>query len=122
MIENKFNNISLIVIVSFIESIGAYVYSAFVVAEGEVLLVAEVEELWSHYILCFHYEKKQHAKRWLIVDDEYLIIVLYNISYTNLSLVLNNLQKIKEDLHAIFQWVAHLTLRHLIGILHAGPL
>jgi uncharacterized membrane protein len=32
----------------------------------------------------------------LIVDDEYLIIVLYNISYTNLSLILNNLQKIKR--------------------------
>ena len=54
MIENTFNNISLIVIVSFIESIGAYAYSVFVVAEVEVLLVAEVEELWSHYILCFH--------------------------------------------------------------------
>ena len=40
MIENTFNNISLIVIVSFIESIGAYAYSVFV--------VAEVEELWSH--------------------------------------------------------------------------
>jgi hypothetical protein len=37
MIENKFNNISLIVIVSFIESIGAYVYSVFLVAEVEVL-------------------------------------------------------------------------------------
>jgi hypothetical protein len=59
MIENKFNNISLIVIVSFIESIGAYVYSLFLVAEVEVLLVAEVEELWSHYILCFHYQHTQ---------------------------------------------------------------
>jgi hypothetical protein len=46
LIENKFNNISLIVIVSFIESIGASVYSVLVAVEVEVLLVAEVEELW----------------------------------------------------------------------------
>ena len=61
MNENKFNNISLIVIVSFIESIGAYVYSVLVVAEVEVLLVAEVEELWPHYslLLCYHYQHTQ---------------------------------------------------------------
>ena len=31
-----------------------------------------------------------------IVDDDCLIIILDNILYTNLSLVLNNLQKIKQ--------------------------
>jgi len=34
-----------------------------------------------------------------------------------MSLVLNNLQKIKQDLNAIFQWGAHLTLfRQLIQV------
>jgi hypothetical protein len=43
-----------------------------------------------------------------------LIIILDNILYTNLSLVLNNLQQIKQDLNAIFQWVAHLSLMQWI--------
>jgi len=45
------------------------------------------------------------------------MIILDNILYTNLSLVLNNLQKIKQELNAIFQWVAHLALKQWIQIL-----
>jgi hypothetical protein len=40
-----------------------------------------------------------------LFDDDCLMIVLDNILYTNLSLLLDNLQKIKQDLNAIFQWV-----------------
>ena len=78
MIENKFNNISLIVIVSFIESIGASVYSVLVAVEVEVLLVAEVEELWPHYILllCSHY---QHTRLNQLCNPlEYCIQVLFD--------------------------------------------
>jgi hypothetical protein len=49
----------------------------------------------------------------LNVDDECLIIILDNILYTNLSSVLNNLQKIKQELHVIFQWVARLDVEHM---------
>jgi len=52
----------------------------------------------------------------LIVDDECLIIILYNILYTNLSFVLNNLQKIKQDLNAMFQWDVHLSLMYTIQL------
>jgi len=49
----------------------------------------------------------------LNVDDECLIIILDNILYTNLSSVLNNLQKIKQVLHVMFQWVARLAVMHM---------
>ena len=57
---------------------------------------------------------KQRNKQ--IVDDDCLIIILDTILYTNLSLVLNNLQKIQQELNAIFQWVAHLALMQRIEI------
>jgi cation transport ATPase len=52
--------------------------------------------------------KKTKKTQTNIIDC--FILILYILFYTNLSLVLNNLQKIKQDLNAIFQWVAHLYL------------
>ena len=75
--------------------------------------------LFSHTLNCLRktkYKNKQTStqrnkqRNKQIVDDDCLIIILDNILYTNLSLVLNNLQQIKQDLNAIFQWVAHLIL------------
>jgi len=45
------------------------------------------------------------------------MIILDNILYTNLSLILNNLQKIQQELNALFQWVAHLVLEQRIQLL-----
>jgi hypothetical protein len=44
--------------------------------------------------------------------------------YTNLSLIPNNLQKIKQELNAIFQWVAHLVLeqRNQLLVMTMGTL
>ena len=46
-------------------------------------------------------KQAKRKKECLIVDDDYLILILYNILYTNLSLVLSNLQKIQQDMNAM---------------------
>ena len=87
--------------------------------------------LFSHTLKCLRktkYKNKQTSKQTnkqrnkTIVDDDSLIIILDNILYTNLSLVLNNLQKIKQELKAIFQWVAHLVIeqRNQIFVITMG--
>ena len=81
--------------------------------------------LFWHTLNCLRktkYKNKQTSKQTnkqrnkQIVDDDCLIIILDNILYPNLSLVLINLQKIKQELNAIFQWVANLALMQRIQI------
>ena len=87
--------------------------------------------LFWHTLNCLRkskYKNKQTSKQRnkqrnkTIVDDDCLIMILDNILYTNLSLVLNNLQQIKQDMNAIFQWVAHLALeqRNQIHVIAMG--